>query len=203
MNICIRSFPCNAPEKAMLRIARQYASAIVRRGRQATTPEFLAGVWRDNGASFVRLGRNFLILHQLGNSGWYVASHFAPATLRGGYELLRAIRKSNLPIIFTVPDDLARDLERIGWKKIPVWARAIADARGLLCGKEILIPAGMMTAAWKTARAFDWTTLYSGETAASSVYNLRTRPPKGPAYTPPKRATIGDFWPGYGRLAAN
>ena len=198
----IRRFPANAPRKGMLKIARQYAAAIVRRGREATTPEFLADVWRCNGASFVRQGQNFLILHELGNSGWYVASHFAPASIRGGYELLRAVRAANLPIIFTVPDDLARDLARIGWKKIPAWARAIADARGLICGKEILIPAGMMTAAWKTARAFDWHGLYADNRPAQPVYNIRVRD-RGPAYTPPKRATIGDFWPGFGKLAVN
>ena len=198
----IRNFPSNAPRKGMIKIARQYARAIVRRGREATDPGFLADVWRCNGASFVRQGQNFLILHQLGQSGWYVASHFAPASIRGGYELLRAVREAGLPVIFTVPDDLARDLARIGWKKIPAWARAIADARGLICGKEILIPGGMMAAAWKTARAFDWHSLYADNRPAQPIYNLRTRD-RGPAYTPPKRATIGDFWPGFGKLAVN
>lgn len=203
MNICIRSFPCNAPEKAMLRIARQYASAIVRRGRAATTPEFLADIWRCNGASFVRHGQNFLIIHELGNSGWYVASHFCPASIRGGYELLREVMSSRLPVIFTVPEDLARNLERLGWKRIPAWAKTLADRQGLIAGKEILVPAGMLAWAWKTARRFHWGGLYSQqETPIHRACNLRVRE-RGPAYTPPKRATIGDFWPGSGKLWAS
>ena len=126
-SLAIRKLPHNAPQRAMRAVARRYAAAIERRGRPATTPQWLADVWRYNCASYVRMGRNWLMLHALSNSGWYVASHFAPDTLRGGYRLLAGVRESRLPVVFTVPEDLAADLERVGWKRLPSWAATIAD----------------------------------------------------------------------------
>ena len=147
----IERFPLNADREAMVGIAEQYASAIVRRGRVATDPEFLGNIWAECGAHFVRDGRNFLVLYKVGEI--FIASHFAPETLRGGYNLLRKIAEAGLPICFAVPADLAMDLARMGWVRLPGWANKIATAKGLPEGKEILIPRQLIKLAWSIFRS--------------------------------------------------
>jgi len=147
----IERFPLNADRETMVGIARQYAAAIVRRGREATDPEFLGNIWAECGAHFVRDGRNFLILYRVGEI--FIASHFAPETIRGGYNLLRKIAEAGLPICFAVPADLARDLARMGWVRLPAWANKIAAAKGLPEGKEILLPRHLLKLAWQVFRS--------------------------------------------------
>lgn len=147
----IERFPLNADRDVMVGIAEQYASAIVRRGREATDPEFLGNIWAECGAHFVRHGRSFLVLYKVGEI--FVASHFAPETIRGGYSLLRKIAEAGLPICFAVPSDLAKDLARLGWVRLPGWANKIAAEKGLPEGKEILLPRHMLKLAWSLFRS--------------------------------------------------
>jgi len=147
----IQRFPSNADREVMVSIAEQYAAAMVRRGREATDPEFLANVWAECGARFVRYGQNFLVLYKVGEI--YIASHFAPETIRGGYKLIRKVAAAGLPICFAVPADLARDLARMGWVRLPGWANKLAAAKGLPDGKEILIPRHLLKLAWSLFRS--------------------------------------------------
>jgi hypothetical protein len=147
----INRFPLNANREVMVRIAQQYAAAIMRRGREATDPEFLGNIWAESGAYFVRDGMNFLILYRAGDI--YVASHFAPETIRGGYRLLRKVAEAGVPVCFAVPADLAKDLARMGWVRLPAWANKIARAKGLPEEKEILIPRRLIKLAWSTFRS--------------------------------------------------
>lgn len=147
----VERFPLNADRGVMVGIAEQYASAIVRRGREATSPEFLGNIWAECGAHFVRDGQNFLILYRVGEI--YIASHFAPETIRGGYNLLRKTCEAGLPICFAVPADLARDLARMGWVRLPAWANKIAASKGIPEGKEILIPRNLLKLAWSSLRS--------------------------------------------------
>lgn len=173
----IRRFPRNARYADMLRIGLQYEAAIVRRGREATDPEWLAGLWRDVGACFVRKGKNFLLLRKLGPV--YVASHFAPETLRGGYRLLKAVAESGLPICFAVPDDLAVDLERLGWKRLPGWANGLLRSKGMPVEKTVLVPVGLLKLVWQLMRSKDWyTELDSGMEPAQVVKVVRYRKKK-------------------------
>lgn len=197
----INRFPVNAPQRAMRKIARQYANAIVRRGREATNHTFLADVWTSNCAHFIRDGHNYLIVHPLGKSKVYVASHFAPKTLRGGHRLLQKIKEAKLPIIFTVPEDLAANLEKLGWKRLPNWARKMADKHGLPADKEILVPSGLVKIAWEIARKFNWAKLcekdYFAPPARVEKNNPRCRrQPRGAKYTPPIwRGKVEDLCP--------
>lgn len=147
----IERFPLNANRDVMIDIAEQYATAIARRGREATDPEFLGHVWAECGAYFARDGRNFLILYKVGEI--FIASHFAPETMRGGYNLLRKVAEAGLPICFAVPADLAKDLARMGWVRLPAWANKLATAKGLPEGKEILIPRHLLKLAWTVFRS--------------------------------------------------
>jgi len=147
----IERFPLNADREVMVGVAEQYASAIVRRGREATDPEFLGNIWAECGAHFVRDGRNFLVLYKVGEI--YIASHFAPETIRGGFRLLQKVAEAGLPICFAVPADLAENLARLGWVRLPAWANKIAADKGLPAGKDILIPRQLLKLAWKVFRS--------------------------------------------------
>lgn len=195
----IRSFPSNSPTRAMRKVARQYAAAIIRRGRQATDHTFLADVWAMYGAEFIRDGKNYIVLKSLADTGWYVASHFAPCTLMGGYRLIKKAREADLPIIFTVPEDLALNLERLGWKRIPEWARRLVP--GLPEDKVVLLPAGMMGRAWKIVRDFAWNNLYGqGDNSWIADCPRGRKKPRGIKRAPKKPVTLADFWPESGRF---
>jgi len=127
-----RRLPANAPIKMVRRIARQYERAITRRGRQATDPLWLAGIWKDFGSYFVRDGQNFLMVRPL--AGFFVASHFAPKNIRGGYRLLLKVKR--LPVVFTVPSDLGADLKRMGYIRVPLTNAELKDLN-----KEVYVPA--------------------------------------------------------------
>lgn len=148
----INRFPANADREVMLAIAENYAAAIVRRGREATDSEFLAHVWAECGAYYVAKEDNFLILYKVGEI--FIASHFAPATVKGGVRLLQAVEASGLPIVFAVPEDLARNLKALGWKQLPKFARVLAAEKGLPDEKEILVPAGLVKRAWTLFKSF-------------------------------------------------
>lgn len=57
--------------------------------------------------------------------GVFVVSHFAPATRKGGVEMLKAASKQGTPFVFCVPENLASQLVRLGfWDTkidIPQW----------------------------------------------------------------------------------
>lgn len=57
--------------------------------------------------------------------GVFVASHFAPATRKGGVEMLQKAAESATPFVFCVPRNLARQLVRLGFidtgVEIPQW----------------------------------------------------------------------------------
>jgi len=197
----IKRLPVNAPYGALIKVAKRYAVAIERRGRFATDIDFLANVWRENGAGYVRQGRNWLIVHEL-VSGWYVASHFAPDTLKGGYKLLKSVHKSGLRVVFTVPEDLAVDLERIGWVRLPSWAATIASKLGLPYGKVLLTPKGMLLAALAVARSIEWRNLYRRDMfptgLCSAICRRRPTTPKGPKARRKKPLPIynlAEVWP--------
>lgn len=133
----IKRFPACASMRDMRRIGRQYESAMARR-REPTDPEFLASVWREHGALHLRRGKNFLMLHQCGRV--FIPSHIAPASLRGGVELLRDVYASRLPVFFAVTDDLVSPLERIGWRRLPAWIQRIMSGRLSVSGKIFLRP---------------------------------------------------------------
>lgn len=57
--------------------------------------------------------------------GIFVVSHFAPASRKGGVEMLKAGARAGFPVIFAVPDNLAQQLVRLGYRNtevtIPQW----------------------------------------------------------------------------------
>lgn len=197
----IKQFPKNA--KGLKTIAENYASAIVRRGRKATDTEFLAHIWAENSAFFVRNGQNFLMLRKCG--GIFVASHFCPATIKGGYSLISNILKNKLPIVFCVPSDLAKNLKKIGFVQLPQWTRKIAISKGMPEEKEILVPKYLVKIAWGFLRNIDNEISKSQEKIESFIVSNPRKKNKGLTTKQARIAkmkrqsqkfnpTIGDFW---------
>lgn len=194
MGITIKHFPENSPMRTMAAIGAQYAAAIERRGRTATDTDFLISIWRNYGSAFVRLGKNFLILAQVGG-GIHVATHFAPATLPGGYRLIKAVVAAKLPIVFAVTEDLAVNLERLGYVRAPKWVATQATQKGMPSGKVILLPKGLLGLLWALIKTPRWG---FDNTTSERACAFRRRAPRQPRFTAKKTTPIGyigDVWP--------
>lgn len=138
----IRRFPWDADYDRMMDIAKQYEKAITRRKRQATDPEYLAEIWRSNSGYFLRHKNNFLMLRKIGPNS-YAATHLAPATLRGGRDLMHKALNEKANIVFTVPEDLQQNLQRIGFKPVPRVANQILQRLGMPDSKGLMIQNNM------------------------------------------------------------
>ena len=177
MTIEIRRFPTNSKFNDLLKIAENYEAAIERRGRWATDPEFLASIWKQHGSFFVRKGQNFIMLRKLGDV--YVASHFAPSTMKGGVKLLKEIKASGLPIVFAVPEDLAKNLDSLGWIRLPKWAMKLLHKNGVPEEKVVLIPKGFIKKAWELFRNRDYYNhLDMDAEEPTEVINFRRKRPR-------------------------
>ncbi|MFA6514177.1 MAG: hypothetical protein WCT50_02710 [Patescibacteria group bacterium] len=71
--------------------------------------------------------------------GVFIPSHFAPKTLRGGYELLKALGDSDtIPSILAITEDLAETLKKMpSWHKIEIGKDVLSYFRGELVKKDI------------------------------------------------------------------
>lgn len=134
----VRRLAADADYDRILQIAKQYEQAIERRGRVATDPEMLADVWRGNSGYFLRHKNNFLMLRKIGPNS-YAATHFAPATLRGGRDLMHKALNDSSNIVFTVPEDLQKDLARVGYKPVPSVANALLQRLGMPDNKGMMV----------------------------------------------------------------
>lgn len=52
------------------------------------------------------------------NNGIFTASHFAPSDLKSGYRMLSNLVNEPRPVLFSVPDDLASQLSKLGYTKV-------------------------------------------------------------------------------------
>jgi hypothetical protein len=179
----VRRLPTNTPQKTLDRIYRQYADAMQRRRPDGVRGDFLKDVWRENGAQFVRKGKNFILGRTAG--GTFIPTHFAPHSLRGGAELVKEVRDS-VPSAFAVTPDLGAQLKKAQFKKVPDFL-----------AKKVVGPEKEV-----------WTNSYAATARAAATGGVDEMPalppaanprfrkgPKGPAYTNPRPARIGDVWP--------
>ena len=139
----VRQFPVDSNVERLEKIGQNYAKAMSRReGRTVTSPAFLADTWQRNSANFLRHKDNFLMLRQMGPNS-YVASHFAPATIRGGRDLIKKSLSDKANIVFAVPEDLQRDLGRLGYKPIPKLANRAFHKLGMPEEKGIMVQSNL------------------------------------------------------------
>lgn len=98
-----------------------YAKAMSRRDRAPLAPvrfrrHFFEGGSLDSTCAYGDANRGFLLglwKHEI-----FIPIHFAPKTLRGGYELFRELAKSaEIPVVTAVTEDIAATLKKMdGWK---------------------------------------------------------------------------------------
>lgn len=95
-----------------------YRDAMVRRDREPLDEDSFFNVFfefPDGSVSiFGTQDQGYLIGNM--RAGVFMPSHFAPKTLRKGYELLKDLGKSNLQTLLFITDDLATTIE-----KMPEW----------------------------------------------------------------------------------
>ena len=99
-----------------------YAKAISRRNREPL-PEgrfnyhFFEGGNRGDSVAFGDEKRGYLLGVRDDELGIFTPTHFAPFSMRGGYDLLQELGESDsIPSILAITDDLERTLE-----KMPCW----------------------------------------------------------------------------------
>lgn len=81
------------------------------------------------------LSANYLVGNFVGDI--FTVSHFAPHNLRTGYQSLIKFLNQPTPAVFAVPEKLASQLEKIGFKK--VFKKVPMKFRGSIMYKTILI----------------------------------------------------------------
>lgn len=96
-----------------------YAAAIVRRDREPLRAEnFIShfeGMSFNPTFAFGERGKGYLLGYL--KYGVFVPTHFAPKTMRGGYELMKRLGESeNVPAVMSVTEDLEQTLS-----KMPSW----------------------------------------------------------------------------------
>lgn len=93
-------------------IYRQYRDAMGRRRPDSVLEDYRFYYYITQRAMCFNYGNSYLF-GQFSN-GYFKVSHFAPASMREGYEMLKEISKYD-NVIFTVTSDLAPMLKKIGF----------------------------------------------------------------------------------------
>lgn len=82
----------------------------------------------------------------------FVASHFAPKTLRGGMDLISSLNASKYPVMFSVTEDLSPMLTKLGYIKLKSTSpKQFGDK---LVSKEMFINKGFDPSAFSTQLGF-------------------------------------------------
>lgn len=119
-----------------------YSSAMERRSREPLHEDsfynhFFEGASYDE--TFAYGGKEKGYLLGFDKFGVFTPTHFAPKTLRGGYDLFNSLGESkNIPAILAITEDLADTLEKISsWHKLEIDKNILSFFRGEIVKKEI------------------------------------------------------------------
>lgn len=119
-----------------------YSNAIERRDREPLTFEsfhrhFFDGGSLDETSAFGNKEKGFLLGYNKYNI--FIPTHFAPKTLRGGYELFQSLGNStNTPSVIAITEDLSEMLKKIpSWNHLELNQDIISNFRDQLLKKEI------------------------------------------------------------------
>lgn len=119
-----------------------YSTAMTRRSREPLQEysfinHFFEGVSYDE--TFAYGGKEKGYLLGFDKFGVFTPTHFAPKTLRGGYDLFNSLGESkNIPAILAITEDLADTLEKMpSWHKLEIDTNILSFFRGEIVKKEI------------------------------------------------------------------
>ena len=112
----------NQPEEWYTDLYRHYSDAIKRRGRepldkQAFIGHFFEGWSGCDNSIYGNDKKGYLLGMNI--SGIFAPSHFAPQSMRGGYELVKELGSSDIPSLLTITPDLTQTIT-----KFPSWQHA-------------------------------------------------------------------------------
>lgn len=117
-----------------------YAAAISRRDREPLELERFRGHFEgmsfDQTFAFGERGKGYLLGYL--KYGVFVPTHFAPKTMRGGYELMKHLGESaNVPAVMSVTEDLEETLSKMpSWQTLDIGF--LASFREELAEKKIV-----------------------------------------------------------------
>lgn len=119
-----------------------YSEAMARRNREPLSEErFLAHFFdnqnSDELAAFGEPSKGYLL--GFNKYGVFIPSHFAPKTLRGGYELVKALGESeDVPAVLAITEDLGDTLDKMpAWNRLDIGQNIISRFRDELVKKAI------------------------------------------------------------------
>jgi hypothetical protein len=106
-------------KEAVEEIYDWYQKAINRRNREPLSEERFIHHFFEQGSTeniymFGDMDGGFLL--GIMKSEVFIPTHFAPRTMRRGYELLKQLGKGDMPVVLSITDDLAQTI-----KKMPEW----------------------------------------------------------------------------------
>lgn len=119
------AFAKNADGQMLDEIYRWYEAAMSRRNRVPLPQEnferhFFEGGSLDFTYMYGDQEKGYLLGYR--KHGIFIPTHFAPKTLRGGYNLFRELANSKeIPVVTAVTEDLAETLKKMkGWKTLNI-----------------------------------------------------------------------------------
>lgn len=106
----------DTPTPQSQKVFDQYADAMTRKRDYVwyDLPSYL-----DNG-DLIGIKRNNSVVfgYPSKHTNLFTASHFAPENLREGYDLIKSMGFSKVPIMFAVPPDLSKQLAKANFRKV-------------------------------------------------------------------------------------
>jgi len=119
-----------------------YADAITRRDREPLEIESFHRHFFENGSmdetfAFGDKEKGFLLGYN--KYDIFIPTHFAPKTLRGGYELFQSLGTSkNIASVIAITEDLSETLKKMpAWNHLELNEEILSNFRGELLKKEI------------------------------------------------------------------
>lgn len=120
-----------------------YAEAMGKRNREPLEKEsfighFFEGNNLDQSISFGNKEKGYLLGYN--KYGTFIPSHFAPKTMRGGYDLFTALGNSTeIPSVLAITEDLSETLSKMPcWHNLEIDKELLSVFRGELVKKEIM-----------------------------------------------------------------
>lgn len=137
-------------ESNWLDIYNNYAEAIQRRNREPLGAESFYNHFFSEGSfdktfAYGDKAKGYLLGSKKFNI--FIPTHFAPKSLRGGYELMQELGESQgVPSVMAITEDLGRTLDKMpSWQKLKIDEVIMAYFKGELVKKEIYFNSHPMT----------------------------------------------------------
>lgn len=117
------------------RVYNNYSNAI----RRHSDYNFPIYTYMDDGHSIMYKpfkNDDSCVIGRIKGNDIFIITHFAPSSLRKGYELIQKLSDSKMPVVFAVPDYLSNQLTKSGFRQIGTIPQIFA---GEIVSKNVMI----------------------------------------------------------------